>query len=66
MKVEDKESSGTERRRLVVLSFAGQVPMMASCTKCESKFFTPTVLAHDATRAERYLFHKYQLHRCSE
>jgi hypothetical protein len=29
-------------------------------------FFTPTALAHDAIGAERYLFHKFHLHRCSE
>ena len=48
------------------MRYEGQVPMMAACTKCLSKFFTPTELAHDAIGAERYLFHKYDLHRCYE
>src|SRR4029077_19329981 len=33
-------------RRFVILRYEGQVPMMASCTKCARKFFTPTTLAH--------------------
>jgi hypothetical protein len=66
LKIEDSARSGTERGHLVVLRFEGQVSKMASCTRCENKFFTPTALAHDAIRAERYLFHKFHLHRCSE
>ena len=53
-------------RRLVVLRYEGKVPAMASCTNCERKFFTPALFASDAVAAERYLTHKFDLHRCPE
>jgi hypothetical protein len=64
LKIEDSATNATERRRFVIVRFEGQVPMMAACTKCRSKFFTPTTIAHDAIGAERYLVHKFHLHRC--
>ena len=39
---------------------------MASCAKCESKFFAPATLAHDAIGAEEYLGQKFDLHVCAE
>ena len=48
LEIEDCAGNGAERRHLVVQRFEGQVPMIASCTKCKNKFFTPTALAHDA------------------
>jgi hypothetical protein len=65
-RLEDSANHGTDRRCFVIMQQAGQVSMMASCTKCKNKFFTPTALAHDAIGAERYLLHKYHLHRCFE
>ena len=65
-RIEDRVTNGTERRRFVIVRCEGQVPMMATCNKCLSKFFTPTTIAHDAIGAERYLVHKYHLHRCYE
>ena len=65
-RLEDCITNGTERRRFVIVLSEGQVPTMAACTKCLSKFFTPTELAHDAIEAERYLVHKYHLHRSYE
>ena len=53
-------------RRFVIVRYEGEVPMMASCAKCARKFFTPTTLARDAIGAERCMYHKYDLHRCSE
>lgn len=53
-------------RRFVIVRYEGQAPMMAACTKCLSKFFAPTTLAHDAIGAERCMYHKYNLHRCHE
>ncbi len=53
-------------RSFVVLRHEGKVPVMASCAKCQRKFFTPAQLASDAVIAERYLAHKFDLHRCPE
>jgi hypothetical protein len=39
---------------------------MAACAKCERKFFTPNALARDAIEAERYLVHKFDVHKCPE
>jgi hypothetical protein len=53
-------------RRFVVLRYEGRVPALASCARCERKFFTPTTLARDAVRAEEYLGHKFDVHECAE
>jgi hypothetical protein len=53
-------------RRFVIVRHEGEVPMMASCTKCGRKFFTSTTLARDAIGAEQCMYHKYHLHRCYE
>jgi hypothetical protein len=53
-------------RSFVVLRDEGKVPTMASCTKCQHKFFTPAQFAGDAVIGERYLTHKFDLHRCPE
>ena len=52
--------------RFVILRYDGKVPAMASCAKCESKFFAPATLAHDAIGAEEYLGQKFDLHVCAE
>jgi hypothetical protein len=53
-------------RRFVVLRYEGKVPALASCAKCERKFFTPTTLARDAVGAEEYLGRKFDVHECGE
>ncbi len=63
-RIEDRVTNETERRRFVIVLYEGEVPIMAACAKCLGKFFTPATLAHDAIGAERYLVHKYHLHRC--
>ena len=50
--------------RFVIVRYDGKVPAMASCAKCERKFFTPAIFARDATGAEEYLGHKFELHVC--
>src|SRR5437667_3580088 len=52
--------------RFVIVRYEGKVPAMASCAKCERKFFTPTTLSRDAIGAEEYLGHKFDLHACAE
>ena len=49
-------------RRFVIVRYEGKVPAMASCARCQRKFFTPTTLARDAVGAEEYLGSKFDAH----
>ncbi|MGA8345278.1 MAG: hypothetical protein WB781_25330 [Candidatus Sulfotelmatobacter sp.] len=51
-------------RSFVILKYVNKVPTMASCTKCERKFFTPTAYQGDRVGAEQYLRGKFDLHKC--
>src|SRR5579859_5114092 len=55
-------------RRLIAASsssrYEGRVPAMASCAKCERKFFTPATFARDSVGAEEYLGQKFDVHEC--
>jgi hypothetical protein len=53
-------------RHFVIVRYEGRVPTMASCAKCDRKFFTPTTLANDAIGAEEYLGRKFDVHECEE
>ncbi len=53
-------------RRFVILRYEGKVPALASCGRCERKFFTPTTLARDVVGAEEYLGRKFEVHECAE
>jgi hypothetical protein len=53
-------------RQFVIVRYEGRVPAMASCGKCDRKFFTPTTLARDAIGAEEYLGRKFDVHECEE
>ena len=53
-------------RCFVIVRFEGRVPAMASCAKCQRKFFTPTTLARDAVGAEEYLGSKFDAHDCPQ
>lgn len=59
----DIPSWGREHR-FVIVRHEGKVPMMASCAKCQLKFFTPATFACDAVGAELYLLDKFDLHEC--
>jgi hypothetical protein len=50
--------------RFIVLKYEGRVAALASCARCERKFFTPTALARDAVGAEEYLGRKFDVHEC--
>jgi hypothetical protein len=52
-------------RRFVILRYDGRVPAMASCVKCDRKFFTPATFARDAIGAEEYLGQKFDAHQCN-
>ena len=51
-------------RRFVIVRHEGEVPAMASCAKCQLKFFTPASFARDAVGAEDYLARKFDMHDC--
>ena len=53
-------------RRFVILRHDGRVPAMASCARCDRKFFTPATFARDAIGAEEYLGQKFDVHQCEE
>jgi len=53
-------------RRFVIVRHEGKFPAMASCAKCQLKFFTPATFARDAVGAELYLLDKFDLHECKE
>ena len=53
-------------RRFVIVRHEGKVPAMASCAKCQLKFFTPPTFACGPLGAERYLLDKFDLHECWE
>ena len=52
-------------RRFVIVRYEGKVPAMASCAKCQLKFFTSATFARDPIGAEVYLLDKFDLHECS-
>jgi len=53
-------------RSLVILRYQGTVPVMASCAKCQRKFFTPSTFFYDALGAKGYLHSKFDWHQCNE
>ena len=54
-------------RGFIIMRYEGEVPAMASCAKCQLKFFTPpTIFACGPLGAERYLLDKFDLHECGE
>jgi hypothetical protein len=48
----------------VILKYTDKIPSMASCTKCQRKFFVPTSLGSDPGLAEQYLLEKFARHTC--
>jgi len=54
------------QRYLVMLRYQGRVPVMASCAKCERKFFVPNTFSRDAVAGEDYLRQRFDMHRCEE
>jgi len=58
-------SCGSSARRFVIVRYEDKIPVLASCAKCEHKFFTPSsTFARDPIGAEQYLVAKFDLHRC--
>ena len=62
-----KLSDAMAERNFIVLRYQGKAaPAMASCTKCERKFFTPNTYSRDPLGAEEYLLGKFDRHECAE
>jgi hypothetical protein len=61
--VADGALQGKERC-LIILRYEGSIPMMASCAKCERKFFTLATFSRDPMAAEEYLAHRFAAHQC--
>ena len=55
-----------ERNFVIVRKYRDQVPSMASCAKCQYKFFTPSDFRRDRISAELYLLDKFDLHECRD
>lgn len=53
-------------RDFVILRFQRKVPAMASCAKCQRKFFTPNTYSADPVGAQDYLLTKFDHHDCEE
>lgn len=53
-----------KERCLVILRYERKIPVMASCARCERKFFTPTTFTRDAIAAEQYLAQRFNVHKC--
>jgi hypothetical protein len=52
-------------RTFKILTYVDRVPMMASCTGCQHKFFiTRDTFRGDPSGAEEYLREKYVRHAC--
>ena len=50
--------------QFAILKKLGTVPVMAGCTVCGRKFFTPVSLLKDAVVAEGHLLLKFDSHKC--
>jgi hypothetical protein len=55
-----------DRKLLVILKYVNKAPSLASCAKCQRKFFTPNTYFTDPVGAEQYLLDKFDRHHCSE
>jgi hypothetical protein len=56
----------TPERSFVILKNINKTPSLASCSKCQRKFFTPNSYYSDRIGAELYLQEKFDLHRCEQ
>lgn len=53
-------------RSFVILQRVNEVPVLASCARCQLKFFTPKTYYNDHIGAGEYLRGKYDEHECEE
>jgi hypothetical protein len=53
-----------DRTFVVLKYYKDNIPSMASCAKCQHKFFTPNTFRRDLALAEQYLREKFAQHTC--
>ena len=53
-------------RTFVILRYKGKIPAIASCAKCQRKFFTPDTFSYDPVGAKKYLLNRFDRHECEE
>lgn len=53
-----------DRTFVILKYYKDNVPCMASCAKCQRKFFTPNTFRRDPASAEQYLLEKFAQHTC--
>jgi hypothetical protein len=53
-------------RGFVIVPYEGKFRVMASCPRCQHKFFNPAPLERDAAKAAEYLGYKFDVHDCPE
>jgi hypothetical protein len=51
-------------RSFVILKYGNNVPFLASCTKSQRKFFTPSSYHNDRRGPKQYLLGKFDSHQC--
>ncbi len=64
MRVISDGQTMADRTDFVVLKSVNKTPSLASCAKCQRKFFTPNGYYNDPHGAEQYLRTKFDLHDC--
>ena len=50
----------------IVLKYVNRTPSLASCARCQHKFFTPASFYNDPDGAEQYLRGKFKTHNCPD
>jgi hypothetical protein len=55
---------GMAERQLIILRHLDQTPVLAGCSSCELKFFSPSELMKDPNEARSYLLSKFDEHVC--
>jgi len=51
-------------RRLLILKYMGNTPFLATCERCQLKFFTPRELGGKPVEGEQTLRNKFEMHKC--
>jgi len=51
-------------RRFLILKYMGKTPYLATCERCNLKFFTPTELSRKPVDADQNLQNRFEIHKC--
>ena len=61
----DLRPAVTNENGFSILRYNGKTPVLAVCTLCQLKFFTPSELMRDWQEADYYLREKFLDHHCA-